>query len=95
MRSMSSTAKSAQLKSPSEMSFTGTSLTNTSVWLASAPRMRACVIAPRLPSWLMATPGTVRKASATVLKPLLRNSSPVITVTAEPTLLASVGAWLA
>ena len=51
----------------------------------SAPRMRTCVKLPTPPLRLTATPGVLRSASATVRTCCWRNSSPVITVTAEPT----------
>jgi hypothetical protein len=63
-------------------------------WLASVPRTRSCVSEPRAPNWLTWTPGKVRITSESWEKPLLRASSPLITVTDEPTLEASIGCKL-
>ena len=66
----------------------------TSRWFASAPRTRNCVSEPREPDWLTAMPGNVRITSESCVKPLERVSSPVITVTDEPVLDASIGTRL-
>src|SRR3954467_13047853 len=94
MRSMSSSGMSAKLYAPSLTALAGTPSIITSRWFASVPRTRNWVSEPRAPDWLTATPGKVRTTSESWLKPVARASSPVITVTDEPVLAASIGTRL-
>src|SRR5688500_20399158 len=62
-------------------SLTGTPSTRTFAYLLSPPRMNSDVAPPYEPDWTIDSPGTVRRASATVVIPSDRSCSPVTMVT--------------
>jgi hypothetical protein len=71
---------------------TSTLSISTRVWFASAPRMRTCVKVPTpAPDRLTASPGTVRRMSATLVTWRSRIWSSVMTVIALPTRSTEVG----